>query len=1249
MASLSTFQKLQAILFISNTLVQSSSVLNSTNDSYPKAFSRSPTTTLTSISSNGIGAYIAQGLNFDGSSSISIASPEFSLASQSRTNSILSSNQYSENTQGSDIFSSTTYTSDSPGPPLNGTLSTTAEPASVIGALIVSANGTSSDRNVTAPPRFTSTSTYSKQITSSSQNSSDLDSFCMTAAARYPAQRNVIDCYCSESSWQRSYTSYSSIYLTQTGIEPSGQTVYVTTSTTIAANTSTITPTNVTPYTLCDGWPRVNGSLVTEITTFTITYTLSDPPQAVGHPFPSPPTCTVDQAGCAWLYYNSSLPDTQTDIALLALCGDPAHLGQPCLVAGDSIKLLYFPELSNPDDICNATNSTNPLSDSDNLGLTNEAKQSLVTVQTLGTTFTSGTAYLSIGTLYAHSDGFGNRVGPTFSNYILPLASTQVHTICGRSDSNNISQWELGTPLDFRHLNYPVPYAAYSCAGVCEDLQYATLYPSQCTLYNYNPYLALPTILTQLAPEWVWCNLWDQNVNNVWYDPPTALVPQLAAATPTDTFISTTTKPAPSPTTKPAAPVTETRPTLSPPPPSPSASHSGFSAASPNTDPTTHDPVSTQLSNLPQPIVSVIASSHLASASPDNSASTISVSSGASLASADPDSSNSDPIARLSNLGSMISSIFTGSSAPGKRPAPSSGTFVAPNPAVPIISAITNDGGGNGVMNSDAPSPTGGNEGGSVDPAPNPKPIGTAGSQPISVHNSDLGGVTFDSQTPTRDPWATKKGHAAPAAPSGVAIDGSSTVPSAIPAASEAVDPNSQSSGTGAGSQPYTVLSLGSSAITIAPVPGPSGVFTVAGSSLTVGGSPAVIGGHTVSAVASGVIVNGPNGASTTAFVSAAGAGASAGAVGSGAVLTLGSQGSIATAVPVAGSNSIYQIGGTQVTVGGAPAVISGQTVSVAPSGIYINGPNGASIVPFSATTDTGANAGAVESGAVLTLGPEGSLVTATPILGSNSVYEIGGTQVTVGGAPAVVDGQAISADSSGFVVEGSNDATYTLPFSSISADPGISGEEAIFTADGHTYTAQGTNVGGKEVIIMSGSALSPVMTLTLSGAAITTNGMTLSAASSGILVDGSLVLLPSAAATAAEAEATLTLGGDAVTVSGVSGHTNGVAVDGVTLTEDGSAAVVDGQTVSLGTSGVVVDGKSGKATVALNTGSKGTATGTGTGTGASTGSGGAVSSGTGPAIAATTAGAEKIKGGRESVWFVGLASLLVGGLAMLW
>ncbi|KAI9663020.1 MAG: hypothetical protein M1821_008067 [Bathelium mastoideum] len=846
-----------------------------------------------------------------------------------------------------------------------------------------------------------------------------------------------------------------------------------------------------------------------------------------------------------------------------------------------------------------------------------------------------------------------DRIGPAFSNYILPLPSTQVHTICPCSRDNTVvptSVYELGNPLDFRDLNYPVPFTAYNCAGGCggPSCPANTL---QCTIYNdYKPNLALPTTLTQLAPEWVWCGLWDQILDNVWYDPPTALIPQSAAATPTDTFLSSTTESTPSPTADPTTPAQEARPTPPQPSPSPPTSQTRPSVINSYPDSTIHSPGPAQTSNLLQPIISVIASSHSVSAQPgpDISASTAALYSGASLASTDPDSSNSDPTARLSNSGSVISSIFTGSSAPGKKPAPPSGTSVASNPAVPIISAITNDGGGNGVTNSDAPSPTGGNERGSTDPAPNPKPIGTAGNQPISVHNSDLGSVTFDSQTPTRDPSATNKGHTAPVAPSGIAIDGPSTVPSAIPAASETVDPKSQSSGTGTGSQPYTVLSLGSSAITIAPVPGPSGVFTVAGSSLTVGESPAVIGGYTVSATASGVIVNGPNGVSTATFVSATGPGASAGAVESGAVLTLGSQGSIVTAVPVAGSNSIYQIGGTQVTVGGTPAVISGQTVSVAPSGISINGPNGASIVPFSATTDTGANVGAVESGAVLTLGPGGSLVTATPILGSNSVYEIGGTQVTVDGAPAVVDGQTISADSSGFVVEGSNDATYTLPFSSISADPGISGEEAIFTADGHTYTAQGTNVGGKEVIIMSGSALSPVMTLTLSGAAITTNGMTLSAASSGILVDGSLVLLPSAAATAAEAEATLTLGGDAVTVSGVSGHTNEVAVDGVTLTEDGSAVVVDGQTVSLGTSGVVVDGKSGKATVALNTGSKGTATGTGTGTGASTGSGGAVSSGTGPAIAATTAGAEKIKGGRKSVWFVGLASLLVGGLAML-
>ena len=438
-----------------------------------------------------IGNYIAEGFRISSSSTgstISSAPPESSTSltpstTPNGTELRLQSESftYTENQGGSDILGNQTHTQDSPQTAVASTLNT------MVGAA----------PNNSSKGSLISSTTFSTLYTKT--NDSDPHRFCETAAPRDPVQRAAIDCYCSMSSWHSSYTSISGKSLA--GISWSTGIAILTTISPFLSNISTYYPTNVTPYTLCDGTPRVDVDPITKTTVYNSTRTYESL-LLVGTPYlSSQPSCSVAPAGCHYLYYNASLPDTpKDDDAVLAICGLPAHLGEPCLISGGPIRLFYWPDVSEPGGTCNATNSTNLLHAEVDYDGAVQMNRTAATVKTLGTTFTHGTVYMRFETLYASQVGFWDRIGPTFSNYIIPLSSSDISTVC--IDALNA---ETGKVLDFRDLNYPVPASAYSCAGGCGIL---TTLQSQCTIWdNYNPLLALPTHFMDLAPQWKTCQL----------------------------------------------------------------------------------------------------------------------------------------------------------------------------------------------------------------------------------------------------------------------------------------------------------------------------------------------------------------------------------------------------------------------------------------------------------------------------------------------------------------------------------------------------------------------------------------------------------------------------------------------------------------------------------------------------------------------------------------------------------------------
>lgn len=195
---------------------------------------------------------------------------------------------------------------------------------------------------------------------------------------------------------------------------------------------------------------------------------------------------------------------------------------------GGPVELAYFPVTTVGNDQCRANGST----------ITNTGGPTVI--EALGTTLTSGSVYLSFQTLYAFQEGFGRRIGPAFTDFILPLPSSAISTQCG----GWFSAQGPGTPLNYADLNFPWPASAYNCMDRCRtDLSFTIMNgtgvswspPPQCSTIwsDLNPILAMPTEVRNLVPAWSTCSMWDAALPNFVFDPPRALVAGTTVATPT--------------------------------------------------------------------------------------------------------------------------------------------------------------------------------------------------------------------------------------------------------------------------------------------------------------------------------------------------------------------------------------------------------------------------------------------------------------------------------------------------------------------------------------------------------------------------------------------------------------------------------------------------------------------------------------------------------------------------------------------
>ncbi|KAK3624819.1 hypothetical protein LTR56_020784 [Elasticomyces elasticus] len=352
--------------------------------------------------------------------------------------------------------------------------------------------------------------------------------------------------YVSSVSWYNSFAANSTFAVTNTS-QPNFDPIN---------KVTTFYPTNVSStYTLCDGSPRADVSpltqYITSISTYYYTYQQPDLPSS----FRSQP-CTPTPEQCRIYYYNSNLYDPSADSRvwesfnnetrmandedraaadqLMRYCGFPAHLSEPCIIAGGPVELFYFPVETVGGDLCYANGS--------NISTIINTKPEVVT--TLGREYTSGSVYLSFSTLYASYDGFWDRIGPTYSDYVMTLKTEDISTHCG----GGAIGWDWGpaTQVNFADWNKPLRAEVYNCQKQCSSTA-----PCSTIWDNFNPWLAVPTVIKSMVPQWSTCTYNDDMEAPLLFDPPKALQqvataasvtmpssPSTTAASPSSTLIS---------------------------------------------------------------------------------------------------------------------------------------------------------------------------------------------------------------------------------------------------------------------------------------------------------------------------------------------------------------------------------------------------------------------------------------------------------------------------------------------------------------------------------------------------------------------------------------------------------------------------------------------------------------------------------------------------------------------------------------
>lgn len=187
-------------------------------------------------------------------------------------------------------------------------------------------------------------------------------------------------------------------------------------------------------------------------------------------------------------------------MASLTECG-------PCTIFGNGVQLLYFPPPSTVSrDMCASTPSASVTYFKDDAATVYNGSGPVQTnftgeLATIdGKTFTSGTAYISIATVWT-GDRCSASMGTPVTDALLAMPSESVLSLRYSQDHFQYFfdiKTVTGYPLDFADMREPVPYSAWAGQEMCDG---ANAWNCQVIYENdFNPQLAMPPGIRSLRP-----------------------------------------------------------------------------------------------------------------------------------------------------------------------------------------------------------------------------------------------------------------------------------------------------------------------------------------------------------------------------------------------------------------------------------------------------------------------------------------------------------------------------------------------------------------------------------------------------------------------------------------------------------------------------------------------------------------------------------------------------------------------------
>ncbi|RMY21871.1 hypothetical protein D0867_03075 [Hortaea werneckii] len=735
----------------------------------------------------------------------------------------------------------------------------------------------------------------------------------------------------------------------------------------------------------------------------------------------------------------------------------------------------------------------------------------------------------------------------------------------------------IGTPraMDYEHITAPSPEDYFLNPNMPPNCKWNSRNDMCGTIYegDYRPQLSLPSQLIDLDPAWKNCEPYIQGI----YDPPKALQPattldgpEFASSLPTTTSAkqaSSVIAPTPTPTSS----ISESDPTTAiDAPSSDETSAQGQSTSQVKPTANTSGPDEPETPSTVKETGGLAPSSNGGPASGETSAQGQSTSQVKPTAdSSGPDEPETPSIIKetggqapssnggQSNQDSGVSVTSTPSGIDEASPITTNAPTSNPDETFPTRPGTTADAEPGSPPNVDPPNTSLTTDSGtspSQDPAATSVEDSPSADQAQSTATENVLSVLSAAQATytTQDPATAEIPKSASAA---------NTVLTQTTAQTSATEVDYDNDPSISKTRTFPIEAAGST-FTATHLVDPTGAtqVQVAGTTLSVGGSPVSIGnGNQVSAASDGIVIVGGGSdeqhTSTLLFPTSAQMSAEPTAQG-------GMGGSTTTAGQVSGTGSAVD-GLSTLSNGDSVISAGGQGLSAVSDGVGLGGQDGTSTMPPGVVGTEASRPS--QSGNDFVVSAAGATFTVSSL--EDGVIGVGGDDVLTPGGPDLVRGGAtLSLGSAGIVVAGVEEtSTVRLP----TAEPSPTGPAgALVPLESQTLTALPTGSNG--VVLGEGT------TLSAGGPAVTVGQQSLSLNSDGILIYGpdGTTTVPSTqnpTQTPDTSAFLLTVGGQTIPASQIDPTAIALPDIQTTLQVGGEAAIINDETISLKNSGLIL------------------------------------------------------------------------------